>query len=149
MSLDIDPRYNPTVCVDIFDWEYHQYPPGYFSLITASPPCTEFSRAKTVGERDIAGASRIFLKTLEIIGYLQPQIWWLEIPRYGFLPKQDFMAHLPFWDVDYCQFGSEGFKKPTRIFGSTHLTGKTPSPFLRVSQQDQYAKLPIIFQDFQ
>ena len=38
MSLDIDPRYNPTVCVDIFDWDYHQYPPGYFSLITASPP---------------------------------------------------------------------------------------------------------------
>ena len=80
MSLDIDPRYNPTVCVDIFDWDYHQYPPGYFSLITASPPCTEFSRAKTVGERDIAGASRIVIKALEIIGYLSVRVTSLSPP---------------------------------------------------------------------
>ena len=36
------------------------------------------------------------------------------------------MATLPYWDVDYCQFGWGGFKKPTRFFGSNHLYKLSP-----------------------
>ena len=30
------------------------------------------------------------------------------------------------WDVDYCQFSLEGFKKPTKFFGSAHLGNLVP-----------------------
>ena len=43
ISLDIDPKTNPTFPVDIMDWEYKEYPPGYFKVIAASVPCTEYS----------------------------------------------------------------------------------------------------------
>jgi len=33
---------------------------------------------KTIGERHLDVASSIVKKTLEIIQYFQPQIWWLE-----------------------------------------------------------------------
>ena len=107
-SVDNDPLMNPTLCVDILDWDFKQFPPGHFALITASPPCTEFSRAKTVGSRDLDTACKIVQKTLDIVQYFQPQKWWLETPRFGLLPKQPFMSNFPFWDVDYRQFGLQG-----------------------------------------
>jgi hypothetical protein len=66
-------------------------------------------------------------KTLQIIEYFQPERWWLETPRYGLLTKQKFMAAYPSWDVDYCQFGSQGFQKPTRFYGSKHLSQIPPA----------------------
>ena len=38
---------------EIMDWDYKVYEPGSFDVIWASPPCTEYSRAKTVGVRKI------------------------------------------------------------------------------------------------
>ena len=125
-SVDIDPCSLPTFCENILDWEYRRFPPGYFDLITASPPCTEFSRAKSVGPRNLDTADQLVLKTLEIVHYFQPKRWWLETPRYGELPKRPYMAKIPFWDVDYCQVSLCGFKKPTRIFGSQGLQNIPP-----------------------
>ena len=36
---------------DIMDWNYQVYEPKQFDVIWASPPCTEYSRAKTTGVR--------------------------------------------------------------------------------------------------
>ncbi|EPS61993.1 hypothetical protein M569_12800, partial [Genlisea aurea] len=79
-SVDVDPRAEATFCADILEWDYKQFPPGHFALIAASPPCTEFSRAKTVGTRNLELAGSLVLKTLEIIQYFQPPRWWLETP---------------------------------------------------------------------
>ena len=122
VSLDSDPRRQPTICCDIMEWEYkEQYPPGYFSLITASPPCTQYSLAKTVGERDLEGADRIVQRTLDIIAYFSPEKWWLETPATGLLPRRDLMRGYPRVVCDYCRFEECGFRKPTCFFGSAHV----------------------------
>ena len=51
---------------DIMDWDYTVYEPGIFDVIGASPLCTEYSRAKTVGVRKIEMANAIVQRTLDI-----------------------------------------------------------------------------------
>ena len=73
------------------DWNYKDYPVGYFEFIWASPPCMEYSRAKTVGVRNIDYANKIVLKTIETIHYFCPKIWFIENPQTGLLKQQPFM----------------------------------------------------------
>jgi hypothetical protein len=35
--LDSNARFDPDILVDILDWEYWTYPPGWFTVIAASP----------------------------------------------------------------------------------------------------------------
>ena len=63
-SLDISKVGDPTLVQDITQWDYKTYPPRYFRLIAAGVPCTEYSRAKTVKDRDQQHADGIALKTL-------------------------------------------------------------------------------------
>ena len=74
---------------NILEWDYTQYPVGYFDFIHASPPCTEYSIAKTTGIKKIEEANKIVLKMLEIIDYFKPRYWIIENPQTGLLKKQD------------------------------------------------------------
>tara|TARA_R100001443_G_C3217687_1_gene145097 strand:- start:48 stop:461 length:414 start_codon:yes stop_codon:yes gene_type:complete len=100
--------------VDIMDFNYKQYPKDTFDIVWASPPCTEYSKAKSVGVRDIEGANKIVLKTLEIINYFDCKYWFLENPQTGKLKEQIFMKDKPFVDCDYCMYGLP-YRKRTRI----------------------------------
>ena len=63
-SLDRDMAAD--IKTDIMDWDYQAYPPKSFDVIWA-PPCTEYSKAKTVGVRDIEGSNKVVQRTLDII----------------------------------------------------------------------------------
>ena len=90
-------------------------------MIWASPPCTEYSIAKTVGVRNIDYANQIVLKTLEIINYFKPKYYIIENPQTGYLKKQSFMNDLPYVDVDYCKYGMP-YRKRTRLWNNvTHF----------------------------
>ena len=46
VTLDLNHRTNPTIAKDLLEWNYLEYPPGYFRVIAASVPCAEYFLAK-------------------------------------------------------------------------------------------------------
>ena len=64
VSVDANRKTNPTIYTDIMDFHFKAYAPYYFQHVHASPPCTEYSRAKTVGVRKLWLADTIAKKTL-------------------------------------------------------------------------------------
>lgn len=126
ICLDILPGFNPTICTDILTWDYHQYPPEYFDVIWASPPCTEYSvvlNCRPDRLRNLDLANQIVEKTLEILDYFKPTKWFLENPQTGLLKDQVFMLGIPYVDVDYCKYGF-GYRKRTRIWTNVNYDGK-------------------------
>ncbi len=117
VSVDILPQGEPTFCEDILAWDYRlHFPKGYFQVIAAGVPCEEYSRAMTKRPRELDRADKLVLKTLEIIDYFNPPIWWIENPATGLLKSRSVIQGLPYVDLDYCQFSDWGFQKPTRIW---------------------------------
>ena len=127
ISIDILEKFNPTEVSDILKWDYKKYPVDYFDTIWASPPCTEYSKAKSQGVRNLALADSIVKRTIEIIEYFNPERWFLENPQTGLLKDREFMWGLPYVDVDYCQYGYS-YRKRTRIWTNVDYSGLLCNP---------------------
>ena len=91
ISLDLK---NADINTDILEWDYKQFDRNHFEFIWSSPPCTEYSIAKTQGIRNIEYANSIVLKTIEIIKYFNPKYFVIENPQTGLLKHQEFMDEL-------------------------------------------------------
>ena len=121
-SLDMDKKTNATWICNILEWDYSHLEPGSYDFIWASPPCTEYSRARTTAKtpRNFELADSIVAKTLEIIRYFKPKGYLIENPQTGLLKTRYVVLHLPYRDVCYCRY-SDGikhkYKKATRLWG--------------------------------
>ena len=113
ISVDIQPKYNPTICCDILQWE------GYKELKNVtyahfSPPCSMWSRCRSTQPHDKAKSEAFVKKTLEIIEYLQPPFVTIENPATSGMCKLDYLG--PYKDVCYCMYSDWGYRKATRIW---------------------------------
>ena len=149
ISLDIEKRFNPTICIDIMKWDYTQYPPYYFDIITASPVCLWWSllrgswigrkaeaiRPNTIITREILDedinkyGKPMVDKTFEIIEYFKPKYYWIENPHASLMWKyiKEKYSHLNLFynNYDYCKYSNWGYKKPT-IFATNYRPTELP-----------------------
>ena len=130
VSLDRD--LEADIMEDILTWDYTKYEVGFFDLITASPVCLWWSncRRSWIGRKIKAHGDTIITKEIldedinkygkpmvdkvrEILEYFKPKYYWIENPHTGRM--KTYITDLPFYDVDYCQYGFN-YKKRTRIW---------------------------------
>lgn len=136
ISLDFEKKYNPTICIDIMEFDYKQYEPEEFEIIWASPECKVFSQLQNtwIGRKwkdkehlhsVREEHSKFINKTIEIIDYLKPKYYFIENPRHSkiwnFIDNKNYTDK--FIIVDYCYFGY-GYKKPTKILTNKELDNK-------------------------
>ena len=123
VSLDSDVKCDATVREDILEWDHTVFPVGHFDVVWASPCCTQYSCARRGAKtpRNLEMADALVKRSLEIIAYFQPQVWFLENPATGLLKSRPFMEGLPWVDVDYCRFSDWGYRKRTRIWTNSGL----------------------------
>lgn len=127
---------------DILTWDYKQYEPHHFKLITASPVCMWWShlRRSWVGRKIKAHGDTIITneildndievfgvpmveKVFEIIDYFKPEFYIIENPKSGKM-KEYINDLIPYLDFSYCQFGFE-YKKDSRFWTNIEVMEKT------------------------
>jgi hypothetical protein len=129
ITLDIDPRFEPTICGDILDYDgdffLDQY--GKIEVVWGSPICYGFSRMSMAhhwkrtnkGYRPLTKEAihgvKLSLHTLKLISEIKPDYWFIENPV-GLLRKMPYMVNLPRYTISYCQYG-DNRQKPTDIWG--------------------------------
>ena len=125
VSVDINPKCKPTLAVDILKWDFTVFTRDHFDFVWASPVCTQYSKAKTVGVRDLEGADKLVSKALEIIQYFGCSLG-MENPQTGLLKSRDHLVKkLPFVDTTYCKYGYS-YRKATRVWSNLVLSLHTP-----------------------
>ena len=124
VDVDWDGRYGAEVVTDIMTWDYKAAFPTGFDMIWCSPDCTQYSIARTTAKtpRNFAQADALVQKCLEIIGYFQPSVWFIENPDSGLLKTRAVVAGLPYVRVDYCMYSGCPYRKRTRIWTNAQWT---------------------------
>ena len=132
ISVDISDKLgSPTYLTDIMEWDYKQYPRGYFHVIWASPPCNTFSvmNCCNIGRyhkrvnrvvKDMEDIIKIqeeyglplLRKAQEIIEYFNPEFWFIENPKTSRM--KNYIADYNFV-FSYCKYGFD-YQKDTRIW---------------------------------
>ena len=113
ISVDIDPKATPTLCMDVRELDVSSLPP--IDVVWASPVCTQYSIARTVGPpRDLSAADSLVLATLRIVEQLGCP-YFIENPYTGLLKTRPFMQGLVYRIVDYCTYGYP-YRKRTAIW---------------------------------
>ena len=122
VTVDINPKFNSDIVADIN--ELHLEAPGDYDFISASPVCTEYSKAglpiswKCNGGKRTPPDMRLFLNCYRIIRYLKPRWWMIENVRgavpYFSLVLGDYTKHV----------GSRYLWGEFPIFDTSHKYGK-------------------------
>ena len=133
-TLDIDPSCHADLTCDILDLKREQLPsPESVFFIWASPPCTEYSRARTraLKPRNLELADRLVAKTFEVISWFDGVPFCVENPATGMLPGRAVVQGKPFSVISYCKYTAPGdgfppYKKDTAVWHNLQWNPRPP-----------------------
>jgi hypothetical protein len=107
ISVDIDPKTNCSICMDVRDLTPAQLP-SHPDLIWASPVCCMYSRARTKSKtpRDLIWADSLVQAVIDLQAQLRcPALF--ENPESGLLKTRSIVQHIPYRVIDYCKYHDE------------------------------------------
>jgi len=126
ISLDIEKKFDPTICIDFMDWDYKSV--QNIDCIWASPDCACYSLASGGRHFDAERKPKTdkCIKSLKILDKVKECInyhlslnnniiYFIENPR---ARMRWFMEDYPRYTVAYCQYGLSRMK-PTDIWTNT------------------------------
>jgi site-specific DNA-cytosine methylase len=76
VSVDSDPKSAATIVTDINEFVRGQlftWRPGHFDILWTSPPCSQYSYAKSIGERELDTADTLVSAALACLLWLRPR----------------------------------------------------------------------------
>jgi hypothetical protein len=141
ISLDNDPKWKPTILIDILDWNYKRYDKDYFDFIHFSPPCiymsqnqqSWYNRYKGRGDKKYLFTKELHIELLkesdlilhkinEIINYFENTKFTIENPyhtKFNNITKRNILDH-DYTVCDYCMY-NHPIKKPTVFYNNFNL----------------------------
>lgn len=141
ISIDIEEKWKPTICIDVLEWDYKTFDKNYFNHIHFSPPCiymsqqqqTWYGRYKGKGNNKylftkelhielLKESDKILHKINEIIDYFDNITFTIENPyhtKFNNITKRNILNY-DYVVCDYCMYGSL-IKKPTVFYNNFNL----------------------------
>jgi hypothetical protein len=134
ISLDLDPRNSPDLCMNILDWSFKTLPRGFFTCVWASCPCEQYSIARSNAStpRDLLNADTLVLRTQEIIDWFRPAQWYVENPSGSQLWLRFKWPRVV--ETSYCSYGYP-YRKKTKIATNTAICLRPPCAGAGVCEQ--------------
>ena len=140
VSLDFNKKFEPTICIDICDWDYTDYDPKEFDIIWASPECKTFTfsaggkhrkKDNIMGKtQEAEDGNKMVDAMLKILEYFKPKKYFVENPlglmRYYPGIKKHLGDPLLVWYANY----GWGHPKPTHIWSNVKLWENEKRPQL-------------------
>jgi len=141
ISIDIEEKWKPTICIDVLEWDYKTFDKNYFNHIHFSPPCiymsqqqqTWYGRYKGKGNNKYLFTKELHIELLkesdkllhkinEIIDYFDNITFTIENPyhtKFNNITKRNILNY-DYVVCDYCMYGSL-IKKPTVFYNNFNL----------------------------
>ncbi len=120
-SVDLDPRFSPVICCDVMELDAGEIQAVYgkVDLLWASPPCTQYSCARTTARvpRDLVGSDALVAHVLDLADTLFCH-FLIENPHSGLLKTRPVVKVIPMRIVVYCRYGTP-YRTRTLIWTNT------------------------------
>jgi hypothetical protein len=139
VTVDINPNRRATMTVDLSTPEGREQvaaamsrhvEAGYIIVAHASPPCTEYSKAKTIGIRDLDTSNKFVRGVIDLMDRYA-MAWTLENPgtdhEHNLWQQTGFPELHPHALVDYCAYGHAIQKRTGIAMSSQHMLDTFPT----------------------